>query len=238
MALLDNLIAHWKLNESSGTRNDSHGANHLTDNNTVGSATGKLDGAAQFVAANSEYLSRADNADLSTGDVDFTLACWVYLDSKNDNQAILVKDSATAGDREYTLYYDLGVDRFVFVVFRPTDAAVNLKADNFGAPSTGTWYFVTAWHDAAADQIGIAINAGTADTVASGGALQASGGAEFRLGASAYSGFESYLDGRLDSASLWKRVLTAQERTDLYNSGNGLDYPFSAHRLALLGVGA
>lgn len=50
--LLTSLIAHWKLDEASGTRNDSHGTNHLTDNNTVTTATAKLGtNAAQFTAA-------------------------------------------------------------------------------------------------------------------------------------------------------------------------------------------
>ena len=64
-----NLIAYWKLDEASGTRNDSKGANHLTDNNTVTQAVGKVGNAAQFTLANSEYLSIADNADLSAGDI-------------------------------------------------------------------------------------------------------------------------------------------------------------------------
>ena len=37
--------------------------------------------AAQFTAANSEYLSRADNAALSMGDIDFTIETWVYMDT-------------------------------------------------------------------------------------------------------------------------------------------------------------
>ena len=37
--------------------------------------------AGQFTAANSEYLSHAHNSDLSTGDIDFTFAVWVYADS-------------------------------------------------------------------------------------------------------------------------------------------------------------
>lgn len=40
MALTDNLISWWSLDEASGTRYDSHGTNHLTDNNTVSSEAG------------------------------------------------------------------------------------------------------------------------------------------------------------------------------------------------------
>src|SRR3990167_7395409 len=71
------LISWWSLDEASGQRNDSHGSNHLTDNNTVLSAAGKVGNAADFEKSNSEFLSIADNPNLSTGDIDFTIAIWV-----------------------------------------------------------------------------------------------------------------------------------------------------------------
>ena len=52
-----NLVGDWSMDETSGTRADSHGTNNLTDNNTVGSTTGVISNAASFVSANSEYLS-------------------------------------------------------------------------------------------------------------------------------------------------------------------------------------
>src|SRR5690606_5066683 len=77
------LVSWWTLGETSGTRYDSHGTNHLTDNNTVGSALGKLGGiSAQFVAANIESLSINDNASLSLNNTNFTIATWVKLSSK------------------------------------------------------------------------------------------------------------------------------------------------------------
>ena len=54
MALTDNLIAFWQLEEASGVRYDSEGSNNLTDNNTVTSATGVVGDAAQFTRSNSE----------------------------------------------------------------------------------------------------------------------------------------------------------------------------------------
>lgn len=38
------LVSWWKLNEKDGARVDSHGSNHLTDNNTVTEAIGKVEG--------------------------------------------------------------------------------------------------------------------------------------------------------------------------------------------------
>jgi hypothetical protein len=67
MALTDNLIAFWGLEEASGTRNDAHGSNHLIDNNTVGSATGRVGTCANFDRFTDEHLSIVDNAALSLG---------------------------------------------------------------------------------------------------------------------------------------------------------------------------
>ena len=85
MALIDNLISYWKLDETSDgsgavTRNDSHSTNHLTDNNTTASGTGKINAGVDFERTNSEYLSRADNASLSpTSDISFNF--WVNFEN-------------------------------------------------------------------------------------------------------------------------------------------------------------
>lgn len=55
--LLVGIFAHWPLDEESGTRYDTVDSNHLTDNNTVGFASGKIGNAASFVASNGESLT-------------------------------------------------------------------------------------------------------------------------------------------------------------------------------------
>ena len=102
MALTDNLVSWWELDEASGTRNDAHGSNHLTDGNTVAQVAGKVGNAAQFVAANAESLSIADNANLSVSGV-FSVCAWVYMDSKINNMCAVSKHSSLF--TEYDLYY-------------------------------------------------------------------------------------------------------------------------------------
>jgi hypothetical protein len=221
VALADNLIAYWTLDEASGTRNDSVGSSHLADTNTVGSAAGKLGSAASFVAANSECLSRADNADLSTGDIDFTLAAWVQLTGTATTRPILGKQSSAAV-REYRLQYEASNTRFRFLVFNAAGSVVgDVSASNFGPPSAGVLYHVAAWHDAANNQVGIAVNGGTPNTAATTGA-PADTAATFYLGFDAANAV--YFDGLIDEVGLWKRVLTSQDRTDLYNGGAGLAF--------------
>ena len=51
------------------------------------------------------------------------------------------------------------------------------------------------------------------------------GVADFRIGASPDESV--YMDGRIDEVGFWKRILTAGEKTELYQSGFGNQYPFT-----------
>ena len=205
------LISYWKLDETSGTRVDSEPTGtpqDLTDNGTVTSNTGIISNAGQFTAANNEYLSRADSADLSVGNIDFSLSAWVYMDSKSE-QYIVSKHTSS-----YYVRYDGGSDRFQFVV---QGSAVS--ANNFGSPSTATWYLIIAWHDSVNDLIGISVNNGTANTASfSSGALDTAH--DFNIGT--VNNLTSVdWNGRIDEVGFWKKVLSSTERTELYNAGAG-----------------
>ena len=242
MSLSDNLVAYWSLDEASGNAIDAHASNDLTDNNTVGTASGVVSGCRDFEESSSEYFSIADNTDLSTGDIDFTFAFWLQLESKATSKCPIVK--ADAVNAEYYLQYHSGSDRLQFLVYGATGfgSGGSAVANTLGSPSTSTWYFVVCWHDSVNNQVGIAVNGGTADTAShSAGVLD--GTSAFHIGS--YPGFSQHWDGLIDEVGFWKRVLTADERTELYNSGSGRDYayiaggaaPATSGNLLLLGVG-
>lgn len=227
-SLLTGLISYWKLNEASGTRADSAGDNDLTDNNTVTRVLGKQSGAAQFVSANSESLSISSNPSLQVGDIDFTLACWVYLTTKTLSQSFPTKVDSGSNSREYWVEYDSASDRIRFRVSSDGTSGntTTVVANNLGAPSTGTWYFVVAWHDASSDTINIQVNNGTTDSTAHSTGVYA-GTADFRIGAFGNTPSQ-FLNGYADEVGFWKRLLTTEEKTRLYNSGNGITYPFNS----------
>ncbi len=219
MALTDSLIAYWELEESSGSRIDAHGSNDLSDNNTVLSGTGIVGTAANFTDANSEYLSRADNTDLSTGDVDYSFVCWIKLDDVADESRIINKWTSQV---EYLL--EEGGDtnnRFTWWI-SGTSASANVTADTFGDTSgiSGSWVFVFVYHDAAASEIGISINDGGIDTTSL-SITQRDGTDPFQL---SYNSSTLGIEGLLDQVGFWKKKLTAAEVTRLYNSGNGRSY--------------
>lgn len=232
MALTDQLVSFWKLDEASGARADSHGGNTLTDNLSVGSGTGLVYGTvADFEVDTQNWLSRADNSDLSGGvGKSFTIAAWVKLESFGSNRGVFGKGVNGSGF-EYMLFYNDADARYRFRVASATAEANAALVDQGGgsgggaAPSTGTWYLVIVDHDAANNLIGIASSIdgiATKYTAAYSADVWDSAG-DFNIGrTSAY--FPSYADGLIGPVMFWNRVLTSQERTDLYNGGAGLTY--------------
>ena len=216
--LTDGLVAYWKLEESGGTRDDQKGPHDLTDNNTVTQAAGKVGTAAQFTAANSEYLSIADNADLSAGDIPLAIAFWVYFDNTTGNPALVSKfDMGVENDREYVIYHEGGFR------FDGRGGVTGFSIGGGGAAANGTWHFVVAWHDPVANTVNMEVNGGAQSFSAAHSAGINDTTARFVIGT--HSGAPgNFLSGRIDEVGVWKKVLTAQERTDLYNAGQGNTY--------------
>ncbi len=218
MALTDNLISVWELDESSGDAVDSHGSNTLTDNGTVGTDTGKINGARSFLRANSEYFSIADNTSLSMGDIDFSVAAWVYLGELTNNQYIVSKYATTGNQREYALQLVGADDKFRWLVSAAGTSGVFV--DWSSTSTTSTWYYVACGHSASGNVIWISVDAGTPVTAAhSTGCFN--GTSDFNIGARPAAA--DLFTGRIDQVAVWKRDIRSDLAT-LYNSGSGLAY--------------
>lgn len=221
MSLLTSLISYYKLDEASGDATDSNGSNTLTDNNSVGTSTGKINGARSFVRTSSKYLAHTDNASLSFGDEDFTVAGWANRSSSGNTLVVIGKWQSAGNQLSFVLGYDTANTKFFWIVSRDGTNFTSVYANSFGGTSTSTWYYLVAWHDSVNNVIGISVN-DTSDTSAySLGVFDST--ADFRIGADQNG---AYWDGLIDEVGVWRRVLTSTERTSLYNSGNGLAYPF------------
>ena len=236
MALIDGLISYWKLDEASGTRNDSHSTNHLTDNATVGSGTGKVNNAADFIAANGEFLSLADNADVSFADDALTFNLWGRPDDTGVTRTLFGKWSA-AGDAPTLEYALRRLSGNVFDWRVGNGSGTNTNKSHSQAVSSATWYMVTVMHDPAANVIGISVNGGAFETAAfSGGLLDSTN--SFCVGRPGdFAG--QYWDGLIDEMGVWGRVWTTDDLTEAYGGGTPPAYPFgAAARLRLPAVGA
>jgi hypothetical protein len=233
MAITDNLVAFWELEEASGTRADALGVSTLTSNNAVGSTTGKVGQAATFVAASSQSLSHADSATLSMpAGTSFTIQTWVNLTDVSGTYIVIAKGNVSA-PMEYGLYFDATPH----LNFRVADGTHLDTVTWSGTPTSATWYHIIAWYDNGGASIGLAVNAGSADTGSSTGSHDTT--ETFFLGD---DGASRFMNGTIDQVGIWTRVLTSGERTTLYNGGAGLSYAamtggVSHAALPLLGVG-
>lgn len=225
-----NLISWWTLDETSGTRNDSHtNSYHLTDNNTVSYGTGKISNSASFIRSNTEYLSVGSNSNLNNSG-NFSIGGWFYIENLSSGGPFYIvnKNEASGSTSEYVFYVTNYNGTLGLAYFRLFDSAGGSNTSDCGEVVTlQTWMHFTVWKDNSVGTYGTIYcqinNSGTIGSIALTAARENSGSAPFKLGAGNTSQ-NFFLDGRLDEIYFYKRVLTADERTWLYNSGAGRSY--------------
>jgi len=225
--LLTNLVAYYKLGEASDIRFDAtNRGNDLTPINAPANAVGKQGNALEIIQASDQEVSTSTTTDLAMGDIDFTLALWVYANDPAGATEYPSPLGKWVPDKEYILYYEQSSGSFGFEISADGTTSTTVRV---ASPLVqGDWYFIVARHKASTDTIDISVNAGTPEsTTHSGGCYN--GGSPFELGYGygniAYGW--GHWDGRIDEVGVWKRYLSDAEVTSLYAGGNGVTYPFS-----------
>ncbi len=217
MAVIDGLVSYFSLEEASGMRVDAHGSNDLTDNDTVGSASGKVGTAADFEADNSESLSHAG---INVTDA-VTVSLWFNQESQPAGYIGLFSRDGDlgAGRRQVTLYVN-PLQKLAAYLNGGAQGAI----DGSGATtfSTATWYHVAITFDASAGLIAY-VNGEVEGSINLLTGPLGSGAVAVSLGNDIGSGGR-YFDGLIDEVGLWERALTSTEITWLYNSGAGRSY--------------
>ena len=139
--------------------------------------------------------------------------------STTGNFTVPTNEFVTQKEYEYWCY----VNSDAIVTLRASSDGLTytqLQATSFGAIGTATWYQVVAWHDTG-NFLGLSVNL-SVNTAAFVGGLRA-GSAPFTLGCVS-NATAMFMDGRIDEFGVWRRVLSASERSDLYASGSGVTY--------------
>ncbi len=185
-------------------------------------ALGSLnDVSAQFTAANGESFYCADNADISGGNTDFSVACWVRLDSRSATRYIFAKWTGVPATSEYCIYFNpTSPDVFTWQV-SDGSSTQSVSASLGGQAVIGDWYFLRAYHDAANNLIGLSVNAGS-DNQAVWSTGVGDTTTSLFVGQSGLA--TSYWDGAIGSLGIWRRKLSTSETTALYNQGRRLIY--------------
>ena len=215
------------LNNNSGDYSPDNTSSPLTGNlepDTSQKVRLTLNGrAAQLAKGNSEFLSIVDNASLSTGDIDVTGAGWFYMDSKSADMALMGKYNTTGNQREFLLDYSTSGDRFRISKSHNGTNFTQVTCNNFGSPSLNAWHFYVWWHDSVANTWNAQFNDGTVTSFSSStGMFDSTSG--FALGSTHGGASVRPWDGRIGQTMFTKKVLTAAERTWLFNFGDGRRY--------------
>lgn len=176
--------------------------------------------ASQFTVANSEFLSIADNASLSFGDEDFSIAGWVYMDSSSGYRMPFGKWDWQNNKREYGIYDVNGTRKFGFFVDNTGSSQTNVTSAT--AVSLSTWAFVVGVHDSVNNLLKISINGAAFETTAYSSGCN-NNTSPFLIGASGtIASPQELFDGRICKVGVWRKAISLSEVTSLYNSGNGL----------------
>jgi len=244
MALADNLVSYWKMDESSGTAADSVASNTLTNNATVTYTAGKINNAATYNGT-TQYHSITDASQTGldiTGNL--SISFWINFSSYAGAtlyMPITKINFATAGaSRAYAV--EINVTASNKLDFEGGGGSGSVRKGVAWTPSTGTWYHIVVVYTAAAGTVDFYINS-TAQTQQTGfNTSLANSGDAFTIGAALDTAVVSYqIPGSIDEVGIWNRAITSTEVSSLYNSGSGLQYPFTSgntsHFLPMMGYG-
>lgn len=207
MALSTSLLSAYKFDANS---NDSVGSNNGIDTD-ISYVTGKLNNCASFNGSSSN-ISLAST--LATGSSAFSISGWIYINSTASRYEIYGWGAASSGQG------------FTFNV----NASQKLSSDFYGATSvtgnttisTGKWYHVAVTFDGSIQRL--YVNGVLDGTSGSYTPSLASGNSVFgkTFWASAY-----YFDGKMDEFLLHQKTLSADEVSQLCNSGRANAYPLT-----------
>jgi hypothetical protein len=228
--LINGLAAHWRLNETTGTRVDSERDNDLTPVNSPTYTTGIFGNAAQFTSLDNQALTIDDNVKINIGSSDFTVACWVKFNNfdnadSNDFVGFAGKGASDVpglNNYAFSLIYRPSLERMQFSFADDNSISSSATANDFGEISTGVWYFVIASYESGTDRATISVN-DVENHAISPITLYDSSEYGFNIGRG-FNRDRYNFNGAVDSFSLWKRLLTDDEKSQLYNSGSGYDY--------------
>ena len=225
--LLNNLVAYWKLDEAGGDRSDAHASYTLTDNNTVGSTTGKINNAAVFVAAQSESLSNTA-AIFDPGLGSFTVNTWCYITAVSETEYLATKGNRISGVAGWSIF----LSTVSGICVRCGAGGVVQRASQTHALPADGWHMVTLVINRTTNIVlGYLDGSNTGWTDGGGGPTTNSlvGMGTISKSDPLYLGRSSistgnYLNRALDEVSVWSVALSDADISVLYNGGAGLPY--------------
>lgn len=218
------LIAYWEMEETSGTRTDSHGSLDLSDTGSTGyTSSGVQNNAADFNGS-SQALSVADPWDYQHTGNDFSYSLWFQ------------PDNIGSGYEQLYMHYNsnkgtsliVNNTNIIWYIGKITQWPSRTQAH--GGLTNGNWYHLVLMFDSSAQQVNFYLNGSSITSGWVGATYHApfpnpANDPNTNLVIAANDGISgSWFDGKIDEVGYWEKILTATEISDLYNSGSGIPY--------------
>ena len=220
--LLTNLYAVYNAESNA---NDSFGTLNGTANGGLTYTTGKIGNAFTLNGTNAYVsLPRTTNEFDFTGD--FSISVWIKPTTQGTTNTFFQNFYSASASNRYGFHLYLQSARVRFGTYNIT---TNLANGN-SVISNNTWYHVVitktsgnAYKMYVNNTLQtLAIVAGDISNNPSYNTLnQVNIGSNFDVGART-----AYFNGQIDELNTWTKELSASEITELYNSGNGKQYPY------------
>ncbi len=210
--IIDNLVAYWNLDESSGEAIDSLSLNNGTNNGAEQNVAGKINTAYDFIP--SDYV---DMGDFTISSDNISISAWVKFTNVAGQQIAVAKDDNVLG-REFAFGISSGHIFFT---------AAALSSSNTGDTllEVDTFYHIGVSFSSTNNTGYFYLNGQPDGFFTTTGNL-ANTNAPFNLGRRSYSGAENYLTGVIDEVGIWNVTKSDEDFKNLYSSNNGLPYPF------------
>jgi len=216
--LYNNLIAAWGLNEASGTIYDytANDYDGTATNTPTYEAGGKVNEAISYLRTSTEYIDFGTSFwDPGTSDV--SVSAWFYVNSLNVHHGIV-------GNWGTYPYWYLRVSNinYIYGVVNFAGTNIDVDSDVFGTVSTGTWYHIIFTLDRSGNAL-LYVNNGVqgAESISAHSAVSLANDNTHAIGGIGDENATYAMDGRVDAVQVWSKILTSDERAELYNSGNG-----------------
>ena len=214
MAIKDSLVSYYKLDESSGNALDAEGSNDLTvtgatqnDSEAIINTSYSFDGVNDFLVD-----TTASGLPTTVG----SISAWVRHDGSISQSEDSIIEMGNGGTTRILLRTKDADNIALFI--DGTEAAIKENVI-----TSNTWFHVVVTWDTVNDLFVMYIDGSdvSATTLATGNPATVD---EINIG-SDHSDNQLW-GGKLDEIGIWTKILTSSEVTSLYNSGNGLAYPF------------
>lgn len=219
------LVAHWRMDEASGTRVDVVAGLNLTSIGSILGEGGLIGNAAAIHTGSGRYLTRADGTSFQAGDIRFGLTGWIYrftTQAATGRDVETIFSKASSGTSPAYMVY-MFLDNLILHVSSNGTDSVTVIGPTIQA---NQWVFFAAWHDPVANTINIKVNDNlTVSAVHSLGVTGTGGGIDVGLGAIPTPA--AVLDAKVDSLSFWRNGFPSEDELSmLFHGGMGLDHPF------------